>query len=230
MEPDFVWQFLSSVLRGLWEVKWPLAAFVFLLAIASALRMLPRRYRKPKGPGANVIAQADWREFERLTAIALRQAGYAVRENPADQAQPDGGVDLEARRHGKRYLVQCKHLRSSVSVKVVRELYGEMAARGADGCIVACSSTFSKPAREWAVGRQVQLLDGNRLARILDSADLDEEVRSPAPEPEVDKAQFVSCPKCGSKMVLRTAKRGARSGQRFWGCSRFPTCRGLRKA
>ena len=230
MEPDFVWRLLSGIPQALWEVKWPLAAIAFLWAIASAVRLLPRRYRKPKGPGANVIAQADWREFERLTAIALRQAGYAVRENPADQPQPDGGVDLEARRHGKRYLVQCKHLRSTVSVKVVRELYGEMAARGADGCIVACSGAFSKPAREWAVGRQVELLDGSRLARMLDRADLDEAAHSPDPDPEADKAQFVSCPKCGSEMVLRTAKHGARSGQRFWGCSRFPTCRGLREA
>ena len=34
------------------------------------------------------------------------------------------GVYLVVRRHGKRYLVQRKHLRSAVSVKVVRELYG----------------------------------------------------------------------------------------------------------
>ena len=91
MEPDLVWRFLSGVLQGLWEVKWALAAVAVLWLMASAVRLLPRRYRKPKGPGANVIAQADWREFERLTAIALRQEGYAVRENPADLARADGG-------------------------------------------------------------------------------------------------------------------------------------------
>jgi hypothetical protein len=35
------------------------------------------------------------------------------------------------------------------------------------------------------------------------------------------------CPKCGSKMVLREAKRGARAGQSFWGCSRYPACRAI---
>ena len=229
MEPDFVWQLLSRVLQGLWELKWPLAALAVLAVMARAVRLLPRRYRKPRGRGADVIAQADWREFERLTAVALRQAGYAIRENPVDQARADGGVDLVARRHGKRYLVQCKHLRSAVSVTVVRELYGEMAAQGADGCIVACSGAFSKPAREWAVGKQVQLLDGSRLARMLDGVDV---AVAPSPDPslEAGTAGSVSCPKCGSEMVLRTAKRGARSGQRFWGCSRFPACRGLREA
>jgi ssDNA-binding Zn-finger/Zn-ribbon topoisomerase 1 len=33
------------------------------------------------------------------------------------------------------------------------------------------------------------------------------------------------CPKCGSRMVLRTAKRGARAGERFWGCERYPACK-----
>ena len=33
------------------------------------------------------------------------------------------------------------------------------------------------------------------------------------------------CPKCGSDMVLRTAKRGANAGNKFWGCSAYPKCR-----
>jgi hypothetical protein len=37
------------------------------------------------------------------------------------------------------------------------------------------------------------------------------------------------CPKCGSEMVLRTAKSGANQGEKFWGCSNFPQCRGTLK-
>jgi hypothetical protein len=33
------------------------------------------------------------------------------------------------------------------------------------------------------------------------------------------------CPKCGSPLVLRTAKTGPKAGERFWGCSTFPKCR-----
>lgn len=33
------------------------------------------------------------------------------------------------------------------------------------------------------------------------------------------------CPKCGSSMVLRTARRGANAGNQFWGCSAYPRCR-----
>ncbi|MEJ2715066.1 MAG: NERD domain-containing protein [Acidihalobacter sp.] len=33
------------------------------------------------------------------------------------------------------------------------------------------------------------------------------------------------CPKCGSPMIVRTAKKGAHAGKQFWACSDYPTCR-----
>lgn len=36
------------------------------------------------------------------------------------------------------------------------------------------------------------------------------------------------CPRCGSTMHRRTARRGSNAGGSFWGCSRFPVCRGTR--
>jgi ATP-dependent DNA helicase RecQ len=35
----------------------------------------------------------------------------------------------------------------------------------------------------------------------------------------------VRCPKCGSLMILRTAKRGPNAGGKFYGCSRYPNCK-----
>jgi hypothetical protein len=37
-----------------------------------------------------------------------------------------------------------------------------------------------------------------------------------------------ACPICGSPMVLRRARRGEHAGNRFWGCSKYPACRGIR--
>lgn len=37
------------------------------------------------------------------------------------------------------------------------------------------------------------------------------------------------CPACGSKMVLRTAAKGAKAGNRFWGCSAYPKCRSVQQ-
>ena len=33
------------------------------------------------------------------------------------------------------------------------------------------------------------------------------------------------CPRCGKKLILRTAKKGVNAGKQFWGCSGFPKCR-----
>jgi restriction system protein len=35
------------------------------------------------------------------------------------------------------------------------------------------------------------------------------------------------CPECGKPMVLRTAQSGKNTGRQFWGCSAYPTCRGV---
>lgn len=37
------------------------------------------------------------------------------------------------------------------------------------------------------------------------------------------------CPKCGRKMVLREAKRGAYAGEKFYGCSGYPSCHYIEK-
>lgn len=42
---------------------------------------------------------------------------------------------------------------------------------------------------------------------------------------EVDFTGEPICPKCGIKMVLRTAKSGQHRGKQFYGCPNFPKCR-----
>jgi len=42
-----------------------------------------------------------------------------------------------------------------------------------------------------------------------------------------EKQSKTTCPKCGSEMILRKAKKGANVGKQFWGCSKFPKCRAV---
>jgi hypothetical protein len=42
------------------------------------------------------------------------------------------------------------------------------------------------------------------------------------------KGKTVHCPRCGSRMVKRTAKRGVNTGNSFFGCSKYPKCTGTR--
>jgi len=36
------------------------------------------------------------------------------------------------------------------------------------------------------------------------------------------------CPNCGATMVRRTARKGKYAGSNFWGCSKYPACKGTR--
>jgi hypothetical protein len=40
-----------------------------------------------------------------------------------------------------------------------------------------------------------------------------------------DAIEPPTCPKCGVLMVVRTATRGERQGQSFFGCPNYPRCR-----
>jgi len=40
--------------------------------------------------------------------------------------------------------------------------------------------------------------------------------------------QAPTCPQCGGRMILRTARRGRGAGRQFYGCARYPSCRGTR--
>jgi len=47
------------------------------------------------------------------------------------------------------------------------------------------------------------------------------------PESRLKAASEPVCPVCSSAMVKRSAKRGANAGNEFWGCSKYPSCKGV---
>lgn len=47
--------------------------------------------------------------------------------------------------------------------------------------------------------------------------------------PQRTEHEELVCPRCGSTLVLRTAKKGENAGNQFYGCSAFPKCRYIKK-
>jgi restriction system protein len=202
-------------------------------AAVSAWRRVQRRKLArdaTENRAANALHGMSWREFEMLVGEAFRMKGFRVLETGG--GGPDGGVDLVLRKGGETFLVQCKQWKAfKVGVDVVRQLYGVMAARGATGGFVVTSGRFTDEARSFAGGRNVTLMDGPRLAVMLESARRAREVAGRRAV-QVDQATSASatpaCPSCGSPMMRRTARRGPNAGSAFWGCSTYPTCKGTR--
>ena len=115
-----------------------------------------------------------------------------------------------------------------MGVTTVRELYGVMAAKGATGGFVVTSGVFTDEARAFAVGRNIELMDGKALHALIRGVSVPAKAASALPA--ATPASSPACPVCQSAMLKRTAKRGANSGNAFWGCSQYPGCKGTRPA
>ena len=182
---------------------------------------------------ASALDGMSWREFELLVGEAFRLQGFRVAE--IGGGGPDGGVDLVLSKGNEKFLVQCKQWKAfKVGVDVVRELYGVMAAKGATGGFVVTSGRFTEDATAFASGRNVQLVDGPKLFAMIKQAK--QAMTSSAPskrsEPHMNQSSASvapSCPHCGAEMVKRIARKGGNAGGEFWGCSKFPACRGVRQ-
>jgi four helix bundle suffix protein len=53
--------------------------------------------------------------------------------------------------------------------------------------------------------------------------------RKPDGPDRSDKADKPRCPVCDKPMLQRTARKGSKTGQAFWGCSGYPDCKGTLK-
>jgi restriction system protein len=174
----------------------------------------------------SVLNDMNWQVFEMLVGEAFRRRGYTVTENGGGGA--DGGVDLVLRKDNEKYFVQCKQWKAyKVGVSIIRELYGVMAAEGAVGGFVVTSGVFTQEAKSFALGRNIELIDGPDLKELIDETQQAQSgLRLRVPQ-HAEQSSSPSCPSCGSNMVKRIAKKGTNSGKAFWGCSNYPRCHGI---
>jgi restriction system protein len=110
-----------------------------------------------------------------------------------------------------------------VGVKVVRELYGVMASKNVEHGIVVTYGNFTPEAREFAKTNSIELINGVKLTQMVAAVQQSGNMQA-------QKEASQACPQCGSEMVLRVAKKGPHTGKKFWGCSKFPECRGVASA
>jgi len=220
---------IQSALRPLFKFAFNGLAILALVAAAvSAIQSLFRKKLLDRQSGMDSIRSLSWREFEQLIGEAYRRQGYDVEETGGGGA--DGGVDLVLRGHGENVLVQCKQWRErQVGVDKVRELFGVMTAEGASRGILITSGNFTNEAQSFKVGKPLVLVDGTALAQLVSSVQPARPKRTPVPLAQSASASL-ACPRCGSPMALRTAKRGASAGSSFYGCTKYPACKGTRPA
>jgi len=129
----------------------------------------------------------------------------------------DGGIDVIAEKDGKKNYIQCKKfITSKVPVGAVRDFYGALADRVANGKgYFITTNKFTLEAEKFAEDKPIELIDGFELVRYIRMAEKDTKKRR-----SVSNAAPSKCPKCGGNLVERSGKFG-----KFLGCSNYPKCR-----
>lgn len=223
---DFIGQNLVQTLSGVGQYLLPL---VFLVGAALSAYGRYKRQALHKQvaarPERGAFNKMSWRQFEGLVSEAFRRRGYSVTEMGGGGA--DGGIDLTLKRGGEIFLVQCKQWRAArVGVNIVRELYGVMTSRGATGGFVVTSGVFTDEACAFVRDKNIELMDGKALHALIRGVKVPVKFFRDPLSVMTTGAPF--CPECQSRMVMRKAKRGENADKVFWGCSRYPDCKGSR--
>lgn len=176
----------------------------------SEYRAYVARIRMP-----SYLEQMNPRDFELHVCEVYRRKGYEVKGTPYSG---DSGINGFLRREGKLYLLQCKRVKGSVGQPVLRDLFGAMQHEHAAGGIIATTGRVSSPAREWARGKPIEIIELDGITKMT---------REVYPEDEFVPAGFTPrearnpvCPRCGSAMRLVRGRAGL-----FWGCTSYPSCR-----
>ncbi len=216
-----------------------IAGGIALITLIQFIRLIHRKSLIPRVANGNFInalfksrsmtqlerlKKINWREFETLVSEIYKKLGYQVYETPEGA---DGGVDIVLKKDGQKALVQCKHWRTKkIGVKTIRELYGVMISENANKGIVMCSGSYTKDAYSFAANKPLELIEGQTLLAMINT------VNKPHTNNQIQSNKTVTpqekvCNRCGSNMVVRTAKQGVNRGNKFWGCTSFPKCRNI---
>jgi hypothetical protein len=105
--------------------------------------------------GAAQVLDMSTRQFEDMTIELYRSLGYAAK-------RVGGGILLRGGKGGC-WLVQCRGWQGPVGEDVVKEFWDEVQAREMDGGILITTGMFSRPAREWAEGKCLSLMEGEEF-------------------------------------------------------------------
>ena len=110
----------------------------------------------------------DGLSFEDLVFRLLVAMGFEVEQTSKGA---DAGVDILVRSQdpvtGGLFLVQCKRYSSNVGEPVLRDLYGAVLHAGAAKGILVTNAEFTRPARDFAQGKPLELIDGQTLRVLL---------------------------------------------------------------
>lgn len=137
-------------------------------AIPSAEELKALNDHKKKRLGAfktlAQLQQLSGAEFEDWVEHLFKRWGF---DTSLTQRSADKGIDLYVEKNGRKAIVQCKRYIGSVGIHTVRDFYGALIDSGVDEGYIVTTGTFTLPAKEWAQGKPINLIDGAELIKLI---------------------------------------------------------------
>lgn len=100
-------------------------------------------------------------KFEKKCAVYLKRKGF--RHVQITRGSGDQGIDILAKKGGKKYGFQCKYYQTPVGNKAVQEAYSGAKYYECDVAVVITNTTFTKSAKELAERTEVRLWENQKL-------------------------------------------------------------------
>ena len=127
--------------------------------------------------------------------------------------------DRYAKREIKNQVIRADQL-----IKVIKE------KNDATSKLMKYSKTDMKNAAQAILDKNIEerkdyFVKFEEMLKELEAQDNLVETNQDNKSSEENMSPKLICPKCGSELVLRTARNGANAGQKFYGCSGYPKCR-----
>jgi restriction system protein len=181
--------------------------------------------KKPGQWSCELLRSLDWKRFEEVCAAYFVAKGHDAR---VTDLGADGGIDvlLYSPSIPEKVLgiVQCKAWsQKPIGVKEIRELLGVMTHIGCPLGVYVATTEFTQAAQDFAENKHIKLITADKFLDLILKlpADDQEQLLEVATEGDYTTP---SCPSCGMKLISRTARKGMKSGNKFWGCPNYPRC------
>ena len=143
-------------------------------------------------------------------AMAVRRVPQEFRKDQPDPSNPSDLSDLPDHERAALYSRWLDH---------------------ADPAIRANSLICLIHQANFLLDRQIAALEkafveGGGYSEQLATARLAHRRKQEQSDPSAPSDPIPKCPQCGTLMALRTAKTGKNAGSQFWGCTKYPDCKG----
>lgn len=156
----------QAVAEGMAQMAWVFTLPFLLAAVVSLLRAMFRGRSRDRRGSLVALRVLPRHRVELLVAEAFGRQGYVV--EPRGSGAPDGTVDLELWKDGKKSIVLCRHWQArQVGVPLIQGLYDALRAERADEAIFLSSGYYTHDAWRFAQGKPLRLIDSDGLLHLL---------------------------------------------------------------